>query len=98
MLQIDARFQLSRMLKPKEGYTLSMDRTNWQFGRKHINFLVVSVVAGTVAVPLFWKVLPKKNKAEKLEHVSTHCIDESLTVGVASERHLRVNNGPRVCG
>ena len=23
-----ARFQLSRMLKPKEGYTLSMDRTN----------------------------------------------------------------------
>ena len=57
-----ARFQLSRMLKPKEGYTLSMDRTNWQFGRKHINFLVVSVVAGTVAVPLFWKVLPKKTK------------------------------------
>ena len=57
-----ARFQLSRMLKPKEGYTLSMDRTNWQFGRKHINFLVVSVVAGTVAVPLFWKVLPKKTQ------------------------------------
>lgn len=24
------RFQLSRLLKPKEGYTLSMDRTNWR--------------------------------------------------------------------
>jgi hypothetical protein len=63
-----ARFQLSRLLKPKEGYTLSMDRTNWRFGRKDINFLVVSVVsvvsvvAGAVAVPLFWTVLPKKTK------------------------------------
>lgn len=55
-------FILSRIPKPPEGYTLAMDRTNWQFGCKHINFLVISVVAGSASVPVVWKVLPKKTK------------------------------------
>ena len=45
-------FILNRIPKPPEGYTLAMDRTNWKFGRKHINFLVISVVAGSVSIPL----------------------------------------------
>jgi len=57
-----ASFILSRIPKPSEGYTLAMDRTNWKFGRKHINFLVISVVTGTVSIPLVWKVLPQKTK------------------------------------
>jgi hypothetical protein len=55
-------FMLSRIPKPPKGYTLAMDRTNWKFGRKDINFLVISVVAGPVSVPLVWKVLAKKTK------------------------------------
>ena len=55
-------FILRRIPKPPKGYTLAMDRTNWKFGRKHINFLVVSVVAGSVSIPLVWKVLPQKTK------------------------------------
>ena len=37
-------------------------RTNWKFGRKHINFLVLSIIAGKVSIPLVWKVLPQKTK------------------------------------
>lgn len=55
-------FILSRIPRPSVGYTLAMDRTNWKFGRKDINFLVISIVAGTVSIPLVWKVLPKKTK------------------------------------
>ena len=55
-------FILRRIPKPPEGYTLAIDRTNWKFGRKHINFLVISVVAGPVSIPLVWKVLPQKTK------------------------------------
>ena len=55
-------FILSRIPKPPKGYTLAIDRTNWKFGRKDINFLVISVVAGSVSVPVVWKVLPKKTK------------------------------------
>ena len=56
------RFIISRIPNPPEGYTLAMDRTNWKFGRADINFLVISVVAGTVSILLVWKVLPKKTK------------------------------------
>lgn len=55
-------FILRRIPKPPEGYTLAMDRTNWKFGRKHINFLVISVVVGSASIPLVWKVLPQKTK------------------------------------
>lgn len=56
------KFIVSRIPKPPEAYTLAMDRTNWKFGRTDINFLVISIVAGTVSVPLVWKVLPSKTK------------------------------------
>lgn len=39
-----------------------MDRTNWKFGRKHINFLVLSIIVGKISIPLVWKVLPQKTK------------------------------------
>ena len=55
-------FIISRIPKPAEGYTLAMDRTNWKFGRTDINFLVISIVAGTVSIPLVWKALPKKTR------------------------------------
>lgn len=33
---------------------LSIDRTNWKFGAKHINFLVVGVWYHGVSVPIYW--------------------------------------------
>ena len=45
-------FIIGRIPKPAEGYTLAMDRTNWKFGRVDINFLVISIVVGTVSIPL----------------------------------------------
>ena len=56
------RIVLSRIPKPTTGYLLAMDRTNWQFGRRDINFLVIAIVVGTVSVPIVWTVLPKKTK------------------------------------
>jgi len=58
---------LSRLIrckipKPSEGYTLSMDRTNWKFGKKHINVLTVGINVGSVCIPLAWKVLPQSTK------------------------------------
>jgi len=56
------RFILQRIPKPPEGYVLAMDRTNWELGRKTINFLAISIVAGKVSIPIIWTVLPKKTK------------------------------------
>lgn len=57
-----ARCILARIPKPVEGYTLAMDRTNWKFGRSHINFLAIAIVAGKVSIPIVWMVLPAKTK------------------------------------
>ena len=56
------RFILQRIPKPNQGYVLAMDRTNWEFGRKTINFLAVSIIVGKVSIPIIWTVLPKKTK------------------------------------
>lgn len=38
--------------------TLAMDRTNWMFGKAHINILMISVLWNGVGVPLIWTMLP----------------------------------------
>ncbi len=56
------RLVLAKLSKPKEGWVLSMDRTNWKFGRTHINILVIGVVTDKVAIPICWVVLPQLTK------------------------------------
>ena len=45
-------------LCPIAQWTLILDRTNWKFGRTHINILYLAVAHGAIAIPLFslfWK-------------------------------------------
>jgi len=56
------KFILNKIPKPSEGWTLSMDRINWKFGKTHINILTVGVVINKAAIPIVWKVLPQKTK------------------------------------
>ena len=48
--------------KPPGGWILAMDRTNWKFGKSHINILTVTVILGKVGLPIAWLVLPKSTK------------------------------------
>lgn len=43
---------LSKIPKPKNGYVLSIDRTNWQYGSTDINILTIGVIVDKIAVPL----------------------------------------------
>ena len=44
---------------------LCMDRTNWNYGKSPINFLVVSLRINTVGYPIAWTLLPGKTKQGK---------------------------------
>lgn len=55
-------FILSKIPKPQQGWVLSMDRTNWKYGKRHINILTVGVIVNNIAIPIAWKVLPQKTK------------------------------------
>ena len=57
-----AQLVVSKLPKPKAGWVLALDRTNWKYGRVDINILVVAIVINKVAIPVFWRVLPRKTK------------------------------------
>ncbi len=52
----------NKIPKPQNGYILSMDRTNWKFGKTHINILTLGIVVGKVAIPITWITLPQRTK------------------------------------
>ena len=56
------RCVLERIPKPESGYSLAMDRTNWKFGRCHINYLTIGIIVSKVSIPIVWKVLPPETK------------------------------------
>lgn len=54
------------LLPHKPPYRLAMDRTNWKFGSKDINILVLAIVYKGVAFPVLYKMLPKFGNSSTL--------------------------------
>jgi hypothetical protein len=48
-------------------YYLTMDRTNWRWGKKDINILVLAVAYKGAAIPIYWMLLNKKGNSSTLE-------------------------------
>ena len=48
---------------------LALDRTNWKFGRCHINILMLGIVHGKVCLPLFWVLLDKAGNSNTVERI-----------------------------
>ncbi len=48
---------------------LSMDRTNWQYGNKDINLLVLSVCVEGTAIPLYWLELSSRGNSNTDERI-----------------------------
>lgn len=55
------------LLPQKPPYMLSMDRTNWKFGKTDINILMLSVCYKGISIPLIWKLLPKQGNSNAAE-------------------------------
>jgi hypothetical protein len=53
----------------KNKFVVAVDRTNWDFGKTAINFLVISVVVCGVGVPVVWKQLDKKGNSKTDERL-----------------------------
>ncbi len=58
------------LLPEKDSLTLVMDRTNWKFGKKNINILMLSVSYKNVAFPLMFKMLDKRGNSHTAERIS----------------------------
>ncbi len=58
------------LLPAKPPYRLSMDRTNWKFGSKNINILVLAITYKGIAFPLLFKVEPKAGNSSTQQRIN----------------------------
>ncbi len=47
--------------------TLTIDRTNWKWGKANINIFMLGVVYQGIAIPLYWEMLDKRGNTNQLE-------------------------------
>ncbi|MBK5208685.1 MAG: IS4 family transposase [Flavobacteriaceae bacterium] len=57
------------LLPKKENLTLVLDRTNWKFGTKNINILMLGVSYKNVAIPLMFSMLDKRGNSNIQERI-----------------------------
>jgi hypothetical protein len=58
--------------------TIAIDRTNWQYGKKDLNFLVASIICGNISIPVVWLLLDKKGSSSAFERIGL--IDKLVAV------------------
>jgi Transposase DDE domain len=63
--ELIAKFVLSFI--DTQRLVLVMDRTNWKFGAISINFLVIAIAFGGIAIPVAWKNLGKEGNSNQTE-------------------------------
>jgi len=49
---------------------LVMDRTNWKWGKTHVNLLVLSIAYHGVAIPIFWHNLSKAGNSKTQDRIN----------------------------
>lgn len=57
---------------------LSIDRTNWKFGKRNINILLIGISYRGTAIPLIWKMLDKRGNSSQQERMDL--MDELLEI------------------
>jgi len=59
-----ARWIFKLFFREDQKFYLLMDRTNWYWGKKKINIFMLSIAYEGLAIPLFWKMLPKAGNSD----------------------------------
>lgn len=69
-------FQL--FFNPQHKLYLTIDRTNWFWGKAKINLLTLGIAYEGVAIPLYWHLLDKAGNASAQEHIAI--VDKLLQI------------------
>ena len=64
-----ARWIFSLYVSSSKKIYLTIDRTNWCWGKSKINVLVVGIAYEGIAIPIFWVQLNKAGNASAKQHV-----------------------------
>ena len=65
--QLDIQRQLFKLLRRLKYSHLLLDGSSWKRGEQKYHYMVLSVLAGSVAIPIFWKQLDKIGSSSQAE-------------------------------
>jgi len=63
-------FFVLKSFSNEENIILALDRTNWKWGQKNLNFLTLALVYKGVAIPLIWICLDKRGNSNTKERIA----------------------------
>ena len=66
---------------------LSMDRTNWKFGKRNINILMLGISYKGTAIPLVWSLLDKRGNSNTSERIA---LIDRLLVHLNAQQHKQI--------
>lgn len=80
-------------LEAQAKWVLTLDRTEWKWGKTHLNILLLGVAYKGIAVPLFWKVLEGEGistQAERKELLQTfiNCFGKARMACLVGDREF----------
>ena len=58
-----------RLFSLSRKFMIIMDRTNWKFGKTHLNLLVISIVYEGIGIPIFWINLAKAGSSSTMHRI-----------------------------
>jgi hypothetical protein len=65
-----ARWMVDTFGLDREAVYISIDRTNWRWGKSDINILMLSIVYKGIAVPVLWSLLDKCGNSNTQERIA----------------------------
>ncbi len=65
-----AGFIFKLFFAPGGKWYLTMDRTNWKWGKSDINILMLAVVFKGIAIPIYWELLDKRGNSDTKERIA----------------------------
>jgi len=60
---------IASLLPNENGWILTLDRTDWKFGKTPVNILVLGIAYKGAAFPILWVSLPKKGNSNTKERI-----------------------------
>lgn len=69
-MDLMAKFIVELLPVKQESWALSMDRTNWKFGKININILTLGIAHEGVAFPIIWIPLAKRGNSNTAERIA----------------------------
>ncbi|BCR41286.1 hypothetical protein KHAB170019_21090 [Acinetobacter baumannii] len=65
---------------------LTLDRTNWKWGKRNINILMLAIVYRGIAIPILWTLLNKRGNSDTKDA----CFDSTLYSHFGKDRIVNV--------